>query len=74
CFEPLAMIVIAGHELEKISGIIDIVVAPLASNSINLYGILTISSSVRVFVPWDDRGRALSLINESLEEFRGVRS
>lgn len=65
-FNPLSMILISGQRLEKMPGIVDTVVAPLAKHGINLYGIMTISSSVRVFVPWDDRKKALSLIEKNL--------
>jgi len=65
-FNPLSMILISGQGLEKMPGIVDTVVAPLAKHGINLYGIMTISSSVRVFVPWGDRKKALSLIGKNL--------
>ena len=67
-FNPLSMILISGQRLEKLPGIVDTVVAPLAKHGINLYGIMTISSSVRVFVPWDDRKKALSLIEKNLNK------
>lgn len=66
--EPLALISITGHELEKTPGVIDSISAPLAKNQINLYGLLTISSSVRAIVGWDDREKALELIKESLSK------
>ncbi len=65
-FESLALITVSGHELEKVPGVIDSVVAPLAKQNINLYGLLTISSSIRVFVRWNDREKAFSLIKENL--------
>lgn len=64
--EPLALISIAGHGLEKTPGVVDSISAPLARNRINLYGLLTISSSVRAVIGWDDREKALELIKESL--------
>jgi len=66
--EPLALIVVSGHELEKTPGIVDGITAPLAKEGINLYGLLTISNSVRVFVHWDDKDKAYSLIRESLNK------
>ena len=65
-FEPLSQITISGHDLEKTPGIIDTIVAPLSLNSINLYGLITVSSSVRLFIHWNDREKAYSLIKESL--------
>ncbi|MEM3736662.1 MAG: aspartate kinase [Candidatus Bathyarchaeia archaeon] len=69
-FDSLAMVVVSGRELERIPGIVNLVVGPLARNNINIYGIMTISSSVRVFVPWESREQVLALINRSLEEFK----
>ncbi|RLG92131.1 MAG: hypothetical protein DRO36_02335 [Candidatus Hecatellales archaeon] len=65
-FEPLTLIVVSGHELEKTPGIVDCISAPLARENINLYGLLTISNSVRVFVHQRDGEKALKLIKESL--------
>lgn len=70
CFDSLAMIVVSGRELERIPGVVDMVVAPLAKSNINLYGVMTISSSIRAFVPWVNREQALTLINENLAKFK----
>jgi aspartate kinase len=69
-FNPLSMILISGQELEKMPGIVDVVVAPLAKHGINLYGVMTISSSIRVFVPWKDREKALDLIEKNLNNIK----
>jgi len=69
-FNPLAMILISGQELEKMPGIVDAVVAPLSKHGINLYGVMTISSSIRVFIPWKDRNKALSLIEKGLNRIK----
>jgi len=71
--DSLAMITITGPELEKIPGIVDMIVSPLSRNKINLYGVLTISSSVKVFVPWNERQRAVNLVNEELSQFKEKR-
>jgi len=65
---PLAMIVVSGHELENFPGVMGAVSGPLAKSGINLYGVFTISSSIRVFVSWKDGERALRLINANLKE------
>jgi aspartate kinase len=69
-FDSLAMITVSGHGLERIPGVMDIVVEPLAKENINLYGILTISSSIKIFVPWSDRERVLLLIDSNLSKFK----
>ena len=64
--ESLGIISIIGHALERTSGIINDITTPLAEKRINLYGLLTISSSVRVVIDWKDREKALALIKKSL--------
>jgi len=62
----LAFIKVKGVGLEETPGIIGRVSAPLHKNSINIFGIFTITSSVMVFVDWEDRNNAIKLIKESL--------
>ncbi|MDQ1281635.1 MAG: Aspartokinase [Thermoproteota archaeon] len=69
-FDSLAMITVSGHGLERSPGIIDIIVEPLAKEHINLYGVLTISSSIKIFVPWRDRERVLPLIDNNLNSIK----
>ena len=69
CIDSIAMMEVLGFNLEQIPGIVNIVVSPLAGEDINLYGVLTISSSIKIFVPWKDRKKALSLINGELGKF-----
>jgi len=73
CIDSLAMIEVLGYELEQIPGVLDVVVSPLAREDINLYGALTISSSIKIFVPWSEREKALSLINDSLSKSKKYR-
>jgi len=68
CIDSIAMIAVSGPQLEKIPGIVDIVVSPIANKGVNIYGVLTISSSVRVFVPWKNREDTLSLVNDSIKK------
>lgn len=70
CVDSLAMIVVSGYRLESIPGVIDAVVSPLAKAKINLYGVFTISSSIRIFVQWDDREKVLLLIQSILDKFK----
>ncbi|MDG6945256.1 MAG: ACT domain-containing protein [Nitrososphaerota archaeon] len=65
-YDGLAMISIRGRALETQPGIVQRVTQPLASSGINLFGIVTIQSSVRVFVSADQAQRASKLVKESM--------
>jgi aspartate kinase len=70
--DGLAMVVVSGYGLEDIPGILEAVVKPLAEGGLNLYGVFTISNSIRLFVPWTERDRALSAVKYVLNRFRKV--
>lgn len=70
--DSLAMIIISGYGLESMPGIMNAVVSPLSKKNVNLYGTYTISSSIRVFIPWDEREKALSSIRYVLKKFKEV--
>jgi hypothetical protein len=57
--------------LETVPGVVHKVLQPLAANSINVFGVLTISSSIRVFVSTRDVEKSVKLIRESLREYLG---
>jgi aspartate kinase len=65
-FDGLSMITVKGTSLETESGIIQRITQPLARDGINLYGIVTIRSSIRVFVSSDQAEKALQLIREAM--------
>lgn len=65
-FESLSLITVKGKALETSPGMVQRVTQPLARKGINVYGLETISSSIRVFVSEDDSERALSLIKTAL--------
>ena len=65
-FEGLAMISVRGKALETQPGIIQRVTQPLARSGINVYGVITIHSSIRVFVTTDQSKKASRLIKESM--------
>ncbi len=65
-FENLAMITVKGRALEIQPGIVQRVTQPLARSGINLFGVVTILSSVRVFVSLEHSERAIRLIKEAL--------
>ncbi len=64
-FDGLSMITVRGSSLETETGIIQRITQPLARASINLYGIVTIRSSIRVFVSSDQAEKALGLIRDA---------
>jgi aspartokinase len=65
-FEGLSMITVKGTALETESGIVQRITQPLARESINLFGIVTIRSSIRVFVSTTQAEKALGLIREAM--------
>jgi aspartate kinase len=68
CFEDLIMITARGGILEISPGTIQRVTSPLARERINIYGVVTIGSSVRIFVLKDDADRAVQEVRQALEE------
>lgn len=66
-FEDLIMITIKGSAIETVPGIIDRIIHPLAERRINIYGLATISSSIRLFILKNDFENVLNLIKNVLE-------
>ncbi|MBS7251254.1 MAG: aspartate kinase [Candidatus Freyarchaeota archaeon] len=66
-FENLSMITVKGGNLETSPGIVDTVASLLGKAKINIFGILTISSSVRIFVNQKEKEKATELIKTNLE-------
>jgi len=64
--KDLVFLKIRGVGLEETHGIIGKVSEVLRVNGINIAGILTITSSILLFVDWSERERALELIRKSL--------
>ena len=64
--KDLVFLKISGVGLEETQGIIGKISETLRVNSINISGILTIASSILVFVDWNEREKALHLIRNSL--------
>lgn len=62
----LVFLKISGVGLEETHGIIGEISETLRLNSINISGILTIASSIFVFVDWNERENALRLIKSAL--------
>jgi aspartate kinase len=61
-FPRLSMITVKGSALETERGVVQRITTPLAQASINVYGIVTILSSVRVFVSSEQAERACNLV------------
>jgi len=66
--KDLAYLKTSGVGLEETHGIIGKISETLRVNQINIYGILTITSSILLFVDWSEREKALQLIRSSLRE------
>ena len=64
--KDLVFIKTSGVGLEETHGIIGKISEDLRVNGINISGILTITSSILLFVDWSDREKALKLIKNSL--------
>jgi aspartate kinase len=68
--KDLAFLKIRGVGLEETQGIIGKISEVLRQNTINISGILTITSSILLFVDWVEREKALELITKSLRSNR----
>ena len=64
--KQLAFLKISGVGLEETPGIIGKISETLRLNGINIFGILTITSSILLFVNWKEKETALKLIKSSL--------
>ncbi|MDG6938818.1 MAG: hypothetical protein JRN39_00205 [Nitrososphaerota archaeon] len=65
-FDGLSMITIRGSALETKPGPIGRIVRPLSEAGVNIYGVVTISSSVRIFVSADRSESAVKMIESAL--------
>lgn len=65
-FDGLSMITVKGTSLETESGIVQRITQPLAREKINLFGIVTIRSSIRVFVASIQAEKGIELIREAM--------
>jgi aspartate kinase len=64
----VAVIRVTGGELPNRPGIIRQIVDPLADAHITIHDLLTSATSVAIFVRWDDRERALRIVQEEFTE------
>ncbi len=71
--KDLVFIKTSGVGLEETNGIIGKISEDLRVNGINISGILTITSSILLFVDWNEKEKALKLIKNSLKTIGGRR-
>ena len=60
----LAFLKVKGVGLEDTPGIIGKMSQRLQENGINIFGLLTLASSILVFVSWDEKEQAMTLIKQ----------
>jgi len=64
--KQLAFLKVKGVGLEETPGLIGKISEALRLSAINIFGLLTITSSILVFVDWNEKERALSLVKSAL--------
>jgi aspartate kinase len=64
--KQLAFLKIKGVGLEKTPGLTGKISEALRVNSINIFGLMTITSSILLFVNWNEKEKVLDLIREAL--------
>jgi len=63
----LAFLKVKGVGLEETPGIIGKISGTLRLNDINIFGLLTITSSILLFMEWNEKERALKLVKDALQ-------
>ena len=64
--KQLAFLKVKGVGLEETPGLIGKISETLRLNAINIFGLLTITSSILLFVDWNKKERALNLVKNAL--------
>ena len=64
----LAFLKIKGVGLEKTPGLTGRVSEALRIKRINIFGLMTITSSILLFVNWKEREKALNLVRDALRD------
>jgi len=64
--KQLAFLKVKGVGLEETPGLIGKISETLRLNAINIFGLLTITSSILLFVDWNEKERALDLVKNAL--------
>jgi len=66
--KQLAFITIKGVGLEKTPGLTGRISEALRVNCINIFGLMTITSSILLFVDWNEKEKALELVKTALKD------
>ena len=64
--KQLAFITIKGVGLEKTPGLTGRISEALRVNSVNIFGLMTITSSILLFVEWEEKEKVLNLVRDAL--------
>jgi len=64
--KQLAFLKVKGVGLEETPGLIGKITETLRLNNVNIFGLLTITSSILLFVDWSEKEKALNLVKKSL--------
>jgi aspartate kinase len=65
--KQLAFITVKGVGLEKTPGLTGRISEALRLNSINIFGLMTITSSILLFVEWEEKEKVLNLVRDALK-------
>ncbi|MCZ2845412.1 MAG: aspartate kinase [Candidatus Bathyarchaeota archaeon] len=66
--KKLGFLKISGVGLEQTPGVVGLISESLRLKGINIFGLLTITSSILVFIDWDESKNAKELIEKALED------
>ena len=66
----LALIKVRGAYLSETPGVMNMVSEAIYSKGLNIYGVLTITSSIFLFVEWDKRDEAVEALENTLDKLR----
>ena len=65
--KQLAFLKIKGVDLEQTPGLTGRIAEALRLNAINIFGLMTITSSILLFVNWKEREKAIKLVRNALK-------
>ena len=65
--KQLAFLKIKGVDLEKTPGLTGRIAEALRVNAINIFGLMTITSSILLFVDWKEKEKVIKLVRNALK-------
>ena len=65
--KQLAFLKIKGVDLEKTPGLTGRIAEALRLNAVNIFGLMTITSSIMLFVNWNEREKVIKLVRNALK-------